>query len=62
MAKKVKASFLLKITGTDGVVNEYLVDLKEGSGSFTKGTGTWPFYRHLISLDCTQGRETLPLP
>ncbi|KAL5486546.1 hypothetical protein EMCRGX_G019043 [Ephydatia muelleri] len=39
LVKKVKASFLLKITGSDGVVNEYLVDLKEGNGSFAKGTG-----------------------
>lgn len=39
MAKKVKASFALKITGSDGVVNEYVVDLKEGNGSFTKGPG-----------------------
>lgn len=39
MAKKVKGSFLFKITGDDGTVHEWLVDLKTGNGSVTKGNG-----------------------
>ena len=37
--KKIKGSFLFKITGGDGKVHEWLVDLKSGNGSVTKGTG-----------------------
>ncbi|XP_019851926.1 PREDICTED: non-specific lipid-transfer protein-like [Amphimedon queenslandica] len=45
MVKKIKGSFLFKITGGDGKVHEWLVDLKSGSGSVTKGTG--------LKGDCT---------
>lgn len=39
LVKKVKGSFLFKITGSDGTVGEWLVDLKTGNGSVTKGQG-----------------------
>ena len=37
--KKIKGSFLFKIRGSDGKVQEWLVDLKSAPGSVTKGTG-----------------------
>lgn len=41
MVKKIKGSFLFKIKGSDGKVQEWLVDLKSPPGSVTKGTGTF---------------------
>ena len=38
--KKIKGSFLFKIKGSDGKVQEWLVDLKSAPGSVTKGSGT----------------------
>ena len=40
LVKKIKGSFLFKIKGSDGKVEEWLVDLKSAPGSVTKGTGT----------------------
>lgn len=37
--KKVKGSFLFKVTASDGTVHEWLIDLKKGSGSVTKAPG-----------------------
>ena len=37
--KKVRGSYLFKITGDDGTVLEWLVDLKNGNGSVTKSPG-----------------------
>ena len=37
--KKVRGSYLFKVTGSDGTVVEWLVDLKNGSGSVTKSPG-----------------------
>lgn len=37
--KKIKGSFLFKIKGSDGKVQEWLVDLKSAPGSVTKGSG-----------------------
>ena len=37
--KKVRGSYLFKITGEDGTVLEWLVDLKNGNGSVTKSPG-----------------------
>ena len=39
MVKKIKGSFLFKITADDGTVHEWLIDLKSGNGSVTKGSG-----------------------
>ena len=39
LVKKVKGSFLFKITGSDGTVHTWLVDLKKGNGSIEKGSG-----------------------
>lgn len=39
MVKKIKGSFLFKITGSDGKVVEWLVDLKNGNGTVTKSPG-----------------------
>lgn len=39
MVKKVNASYLFKVKGTDGAVTEWLVDLKNGSGVCKKGGG-----------------------
>ena len=39
LVKKVKGSFLFKVTASDGTVHEWLVDLKKGSGSVTKAPG-----------------------
>ena len=36
---KIKGSYVFKITGSDGTVQEWLVDLKSGSGSIKKGSG-----------------------
>lgn len=41
MAKKIKGSFLFKITGSDGKVHEWLVDLKSPPGTVTRGTGLY---------------------
>ncbi len=38
--KKVKGSFLFKVTGDKGNTVEWLVDLKAGNGSVTKNPGT----------------------
>lgn len=40
--KKIKGSFLFKIKGSDGKVQEWLVDLKSAPGSVTKGSGMHP--------------------
>jgi sterol carrier protein 2 len=45
LVKKIKGSYLFKITGSDGAVQEWLVDLKQGNGSVTKGKG--------LKGDCT---------
>lgn len=37
--KKIKGSFLFKVTGVNGKTVEWLVDLKSGSGSVTKNPG-----------------------
>ena len=37
--KKVKGSFLFKVTASDGTVHEWLIDLKKGNGSVTKAPG-----------------------
>ena len=37
--KKIKGSFLFKVTGDSGKTEEWLVDLKSGSGSVTKNPG-----------------------
>ena len=42
MVKKIKGSFLFKITGSDGKVVEWLVDLKNGNGTVTKSPGMEP--------------------
>ena len=42
MVKKIKGSFLFKITGSDGKVVEWLVDLKNGNGTVTKSPGMKP--------------------
>ena len=39
MVKKVRGSYLFKVTGSDGTVVEWLVDLKNGNGSVTKSPG-----------------------
>ena len=39
MVRKIKGSFLFKITGSDGQVQEWLVNLKTLPGSVTKGKG-----------------------
>ena len=39
LVKKVKGSYLFKIKGSDGNVQEWLLDLKSGEGSLKKGTG-----------------------
>lgn len=39
LVKKVRGSYLFKITGSDGTVVEWLVDLKNGNGSVTKSPG-----------------------
>ena len=39
LVKKVKGSFLFKVTASDGTVHEWLIDLKKGSGSVTKDPG-----------------------
>ena len=53
--KKIKGSFLFKIKGSDGKVQEWLVDLKSAPGSVTKGSGTasslgakYPFSIYII--------------
>ena len=37
--KKVRGSYLFKVNGNDGTVEQWLVDLKSGSGSVTKSPG-----------------------
>lgn len=39
LVRKVKGTFYFKITGSDGTVQEWLVDLKNGNGSVTKNPG-----------------------
>ena len=39
LVKKVKGSFLFKVTASDGSVHEWLIDLKKGNGSVTKSPG-----------------------
>ncbi len=39
LVKKVKGSFLFKVTGDNGKVVEWLIDLKTGKGSITKSPG-----------------------
>ena len=41
LVKKVRGSYLFKVTGSDGTVVEWLVDLKNGSGSVTKSPGDY---------------------
>lgn len=47
--KKVKGSYLFKVTGEDGKTGEWLVDLKTGNGSVTKNPGdhNQPSYQNL---------------
>ena len=40
LVKKVKGTYLFKVTGDDGKIVEWLVDLKTGNGSVTKNPGT----------------------
>ena len=49
LVKKIKGSFLFKIKGSDGKVEEWLVDLKSVPGSVTKGTGTFPPFLELLN-------------
>ena len=39
LVKKVKGSFLFKVTGEKGDTVEWLIDLKSGNGSVTKSPG-----------------------
>ena len=39
LVKKVRGSYLFKITGSNGNVVDWLVDLKNGNGSVTKSPG-----------------------
>lgn len=39
MVKKIKGTYLFKIKGGDGTTKEWLVNLKTGTGSVTKGPG-----------------------
>lgn len=48
--KKIKGSFLFKIKGSDGKVQEWLVDLKSAPGSVTKGSGMQPVLVHIKYL------------
>lgn len=50
--RKVKGTFYFKITGSDGTVQEWLVDLKNGNGSVTKNPGM-----HAAHLKLRQGLE-----
>ena len=48
--KKVRGSYLFKITGSDGTVVEWLVDLKNGNGSVTKSPGDCI---HILKFVCS---------
>ena len=39
LVKKVRGSFLFKVTASDGSLHQWLVDLKNGNGSVTKEPG-----------------------
>ena len=41
LVKKVKGTYLFKIKGADGSTQEWLVDLKNGTGAVNKGPGMW---------------------
>lgn len=43
--KKVKGTFLFKVTGDNNKIVEWLVDLKNGNGSVTKNPG-----KHAVSV------------
>ena len=61
--KKIKGSYLFKISGSDGSVVEWLVDLKSGSGSVTKSPGTTTymikFYYYVRTVSTAQVPYTL---
>ena len=42
--KKIRGSYLFKVSGDDGTVVEWLVDLKSGSGSVTKSPGCYSMH------------------
>jgi len=39
LVKKIRGSFLFKVTASDGSLHQWLVDLKNGNGSVTKEPG-----------------------
>lgn len=39
--KKIKGSYLFKVTGDNGKTVEWLIDLKSGNGSVTKNPGVF---------------------
>lgn len=45
MVKKIKGTYVFKVTADDGSVHEWFVDLKTGNGCVNKGKG---LYIHII--------------
>ena len=58
LVKKVKGTYLFKITGDNGNTVEWLVDLKNGNGSVTKNPGVCV----CVMCVCNPIKDTLKEP